>query len=173
MSKNLGTISRYSRNLTLFENYLNCSIWIFIILAFSTNFCPIKSDMSGNTVWPKALVFKCSPKSTIIGIFNTLLSAQNVNVAGFARNVKWDFCSDFHTPCDNKGEAVFTKLIDMPIRKFHQFWLHNSMLPFWKNSYAICYSMSDTVTTVTTAQTQVLILFRSIAFSSMPFRINW
>ena len=26
----------------------------FLNLAFSTNFCPIKSDLSGNTVWPQA-----------------------------------------------------------------------------------------------------------------------
>ena len=32
----------------------NCRIWIFKILAFSTNFCPIKIDLSGTTVWPQA-----------------------------------------------------------------------------------------------------------------------
>ena len=30
----------------------------FWILAFSTNFCPIKIDLSGNTVWPQALDFQ-------------------------------------------------------------------------------------------------------------------
>ena len=30
----------------------------FSILAFSTNFCPIKSDLSGNTVWPQASGFQ-------------------------------------------------------------------------------------------------------------------
>ena len=30
----------------------------FLILAFSTNFCPIKTDMSGNTVWPQASGFQ-------------------------------------------------------------------------------------------------------------------
>ena len=40
---------------TLFENYSKCRIWI---LAFSTNFCPIKVDLSGNTVWPQASVFQ-------------------------------------------------------------------------------------------------------------------
>ena len=30
----------------------------FWILAFSTNFCPIKNDLSGNTVWPQALGFQ-------------------------------------------------------------------------------------------------------------------
>ena len=30
----------------------------FLILAFSINFCPIKSDLSDNTVWPQALWFQ-------------------------------------------------------------------------------------------------------------------
>ena len=30
----------------------------FLILAFSTNFCTIKIDLSGNTVWPQALGFQ-------------------------------------------------------------------------------------------------------------------
>ena len=40
---------------TLFENYSKCRIWI---LVFSTNFCPIKTDLSGNTVWPQASGFQ-------------------------------------------------------------------------------------------------------------------
>ena len=40
---------------TLFENYSKCLIWI---LAFSTKFCPIKTDLSGNTVWPQASAFQ-------------------------------------------------------------------------------------------------------------------
>ena len=43
---------------TLFENYSKCRIWIFDILAFSANFCPIKIDLSGNTVWPQASDFQ-------------------------------------------------------------------------------------------------------------------
>ena len=38
-------------------SHLNC--WI---LAFSTNFCPIKSDLSGNTVWPQASGFQIVAK---------------------------------------------------------------------------------------------------------------
>ena len=38
-------------------------------------------------------------KLSIFGIFNELLSTQNVNVARFARNVEWDFFGDFQTPC--------------------------------------------------------------------------
>ena len=30
----------------------------FLILAFSTNFCPIKTDLSGNTVCPQASGFQ-------------------------------------------------------------------------------------------------------------------
>ena len=36
----------------------------------------------------KLQVFKNSPKWNIFGIFNQLLSTQNVNVARFARNVE-------------------------------------------------------------------------------------
>ena len=39
---------------TVFENHPKCRIWLFLILAFSTNLWPIKSDLSGNTVWPQA-----------------------------------------------------------------------------------------------------------------------
>ena len=34
---------------TLFENYSNCLIYFFGIFA---NFCPIKIDLSSNSVWP-------------------------------------------------------------------------------------------------------------------------
>ena len=39
----------------LFENYSKSGIWI---LAFSTNFFPIKTDLSGNTVWSQASGFQ-------------------------------------------------------------------------------------------------------------------
>ena len=44
---------------TLFENYSKCRI---SILAFSTSFCPIKTDLSGNTVWPQDSGFQKLPK---------------------------------------------------------------------------------------------------------------
>ena len=47
----------------------------------------------------KLQVFKNSPKWTIFGILNQLLSTQNVNVARFARDVEWYFFCDFQTPC--------------------------------------------------------------------------
>ena len=42
----------------------------FWILAFSTNFCPTKSDLSGNTVWQQTSGFQTLAKLTIFGIFN-------------------------------------------------------------------------------------------------------
>ena len=57
----------YVECFTLFENYSKCRIWI---LAFSINFCPIKTDMSANTVWPQASGFQKLAKWTICGIFN-------------------------------------------------------------------------------------------------------
>ena len=78
----------------MFENYSKCRI-----LAFFTIFCTIKSDLSGNTVWPQASGFQKLAKLTIFGIFNELLSTQNENVARFARNVEWDFLNDFQTLC--------------------------------------------------------------------------
>ena len=38
----------------MFENYWKCYTLYFPILEFSTNFCPIKSDLSGNTIWMQA-----------------------------------------------------------------------------------------------------------------------
>ena len=85
----------------MFENRSKCRTLYFPILEFSTNFCPIKSDLSGYTIWLqecKLQVFKKSPKLTIFGIFDQLLSTQRVNVARFARNDEWDFFCNFQTP---------------------------------------------------------------------------
>ena len=66
------------------------------ILAFSINFCHILKVTCLVTLFDHKLqVFKISSKWTIFGIFNELLSTQNVNVARFARNVEWDFFCDF------------------------------------------------------------------------------
>ena len=54
----------------------------FEFLAFSTNFCPINIELSGNTYWVQFLAL------AIFGIINELLSSQNVNVARYACNVE-------------------------------------------------------------------------------------
>ena len=38
----------------LFENYSKCRIWSFQFLTFFNNFWPIKSGLSGNTIWSQA-----------------------------------------------------------------------------------------------------------------------
>ena len=63
----------------------------FSILAFSTNFCPINIDLSGNTVWPQALRFWKLAKLSIFA----------------APNVEWDFFSDFQTPCVGRNFTSF------------------------------------------------------------------
>ena len=73
-----------------FENYLKCRFWI---LAFFTNFCPFKNDLSSNTVWPS---FSFSETRQ-----NWPFFVQNVNVARFARNIEWDFFYDFQTLCND------------------------------------------------------------------------
>ena len=56
----------------------------FSILTFSTNFCLLKVTYLVTLFDRKQKLVKL----TIFGIFNELLSTQNVNVARFARNVK-------------------------------------------------------------------------------------
>ena len=49
-----GSVSNFGLcHPTLFENHQKCLIWTFSILAFSTNFCPIKIELFGNTVLQK------------------------------------------------------------------------------------------------------------------------
>ena len=73
---------------TLFENKSKCLIRIFDLWLFSTNFCPLKVDLSGNTFWPKASGFQNLAKFNILGIFNEILSTQNEDVTRFAPNVE-------------------------------------------------------------------------------------
>ena len=42
---------------TVFENHLKCLICDFSNFGILTNFCPIKIDLSGNTIWPKTSDF--------------------------------------------------------------------------------------------------------------------
>ena len=85
---------RIFQPITVFENHKKCRIWI---LTISINFCPFRNDLSGNTVRPQASGFQKLAKIDPFGIFNELLSTQNVNVARFARNVDRDFFYDFLT----------------------------------------------------------------------------
>ena len=44
-------------------------------------------------------MFSKTRQTDHFGILSELLSTQNVNIARFVRNVKWDFSRDFQTPC--------------------------------------------------------------------------
>jgi len=55
-ANNSNTFSIFS-NIHIVWKLLKMSHLNFWNLAFSTNFCPIKTDLSGNTFWPQALVF--------------------------------------------------------------------------------------------------------------------
>ena len=64
----------------------------FWILSFSTNFCPIKVDLSGNTVWPQASGFQKLAKMDYFGYFWWTFVHSKCK-----RNVKWDFFCNFQT----------------------------------------------------------------------------
>ena len=89
----------------------------FWILTISINFCPFRNDLSGNTVRPQASGFQKLAKIDPFGIFNELLSTQNVDVARFARNVECDFFGDFQTlcQCGNRFMMVLTARISFRV----------------------------------------------------------
>ena len=43
---------------SLFENHSKCPMWSFEFWHFPSIFCPIKTALSGNTVWPQASGFQ-------------------------------------------------------------------------------------------------------------------
>ena len=97
----------------MFENHPTCRIWDIWIFQFwhFRNFCPIKSDLSGNTVWLQAFGFQNLAKMDQFWHFNHLWSTQNVNVARFACNVECDFFCDFQTLWCNTSFLVFCFLL--------------------------------------------------------------
>ena len=56
--------------------------------------------------------FQKSAKIDFYGIFNEILSTQNVNVARSARNVEWDILYDFQTLClFSIGQVISSKVL--------------------------------------------------------------
>ena len=77
----------------------NAVFLIFRLGHFLPSFVRLKVTCHVTLFDRKLQVFKHSPKWTVFGIYNELLSTQNINVARFARNVKCDFFCDFQTLC--------------------------------------------------------------------------
>ena len=77
---------------------LKTSHLYFSILAIFSNYCSIKIDLSGNTVWPRASVFQKLAKLTIFGIFNELLSTKMCKCSSLCL-IEWYFSCDYQTPC--------------------------------------------------------------------------
>ena len=86
----------YCSSTTVFQNHSKCLIEFFKFGIFH-QLDQLENNLSGNTVWPQATILQKVAKLTIIGIFDELLSPQNVNVARFARYIEWDVFCDFQT----------------------------------------------------------------------------
>ena len=107
---NKGTPSCLKRNILTARSFaikhivwklLKMSHLNFWILAFSTNFCPSKTYLSGTTVSRQASSFQKLAKMNHFRHFWLTFVTQNVNVARFARNVEWDFLCNFQTQCQH------------------------------------------------------------------------
>ena len=85
------TLLIYSNGKKLKKISKKCFIWIFQFWHFPSILVLLELTCLVTLFDRKLQVFKNSPNWVFYGIFNQLLSTQNVNVARFARNVEWDF----------------------------------------------------------------------------------
>ena len=101
----------------------------FWILAFSTNLCPIKTDLSGNTVWPQASGFQKLVKMD--HFWHLWLTFVHSKCKRSSLRSQWDIFCDFQTIC----HCGFTKLqivIWIQLQYFQSFDL-NFGVHFWSN----------------------------------------
>ena len=97
-------------------------------MALFTNFCPIKIDLSGNTVWPQTSGFQKIVKIEHFWHFVWTFGHSKCKVSRLARNVEWDFFYDFQTLCDLEKidsefpPAVKCSLIDNLSGKIPVLW---------------------------------------------------
>ena len=136
---------QYCSYIHIVWKWLKMSHLNFWILAFSVNFCPIKNNLSGNTVWPQASGFqKLAKMNGPFLAFLINLSTQNVNVARFARNVEWDFFCDFQTPCS----VYLFRLLQQSYRFQLSFFVLNSIvlqLFLWEEDASMGYAKNNTI----------------------------
>ena len=90
----------------------------FWILAFSANFCPIKTDLSGNTVWPKASGFRlqCLMRPFLWFsetvkfphyLFLSVLSWLSVSNIFFKKRWKIEFSPNLHFSMNQRNEKFW------------------------------------------------------------------
>ena len=119
-----------SYDCTVFEDYSKCRSWIFEFWHFPPIFDLLKLTYLVTLFDCKLQVFKNSPNWTIFGIFNELLSTQNVNVVRCAHNVEWDFFLWFSNTVPS-GHTLFGLLSLIRCKLFdvsHFFLLISSIL---------------------------------------------
>ena len=97
----------------------------FSILAFTTNFCPIKIDMSGNTVWQQASSFQKNRQivpflAFLINFFHSKCKLVSLAILNAT------FCAIF-----NHCDGAEIKLVNFP-----HFWKFQKVT-FW---YYLCFS---------------------------------
>ena len=78
---------------------------------------------------------------TIFGSFSEPISTQNVKLARFARNVKWDFICDFQTPCWSTKTSGLgnNNNFNSERRTNGQFCKLKYNFEFWRQNYFLKY----------------------------------
>ena len=104
-------LQRWARFQVIFQD-----IWIFQPIFVSlrvTCLVPLFDN--------KLQVFKHSSKWIIFGIFNELLSTQNLNLARFARNLEWYIYCDFQTLCFGASFAfiLWFSTFELELHAYH------------------------------------------------------
>ena len=93
-ANNSNTFSIFC-NIHIVWKLLKMSHLNFWNLAFSTNFCPTKTDLSGNTFWPQALVFQKLAKMDHFWYF-WLTFVHSKYKHSSLRSQYWMRLTDFH-----------------------------------------------------------------------------
>ena len=144
---------KFSRAFTILQ-----SVWkspklshmSFSILTFSTNFCPIKIDQSGNTVWPIASDFQKLVKIHHIWLFYELLSTPNVNFARLicslqsSLTVTLNFCSlrsyfAVHNSIFESPKSTCRVLLTAKVVDGYLSWAWLSHV-LWYLSWVLCFA---------------------------------
>ena len=93
-------MKKKSNHNILFKNHQKCRILSFEFWRFSPFFCSIKSDLSGNTVWPLTSGFQKLAKIDHFGHFSINFCPHSKCKCSSLRSQCWmRFFCDFQTPC--------------------------------------------------------------------------